>query len=424
MKIIKANFIDKTTKTQVFESIRFFEDHNSDTEILEYFKGNIFDEQKNEYDFSDEVRYAIEIEKMSLRSWYEYLVEHEKRIKKNTIIEKENREKALLVNKAIYLSFCGGGGEYPLLFNSIQCELEIFLEKTQKSATRPQPISVENNGEGKAIYQSEIPQVSFDDVVGLEAAKKAIRDKFIDPDTDKNIYNTLKIRTGGGILMYGVPGTGKTMLAQAVAHEINAKFFSVKCSDIMSKWFGESEKAVKQLFAQARRETKSVLFLDEIDALTKKTNLINNCAGTLISEMKAQMQGVDSSNRNVLIIGATNHPELIDPAFLRPGRFDVRAYIKLPNKDARISIIQKRLKEIPHTLKAEDLDELGNKTYGFNCSYVDYLCEAAKIIAKDMIKASQREEIRVEPRDFTKALQTVHSTVDINEAKRLEKWSI
>ena len=424
MQIINANFIDNETKQQVFEAIRFFEDKYSKEEIIKYFSCEIYDEHDNHYDFSDEERYTIKIEKLSLISWHVYLIDRKKRLKKDKKLSEDEKKKAIFATEMILSSFCGYGGNFPSKFKAIEFALDLFIKSRKKDGLQPRLISADVEEMGKTFYHSEIPQVSFDDVVGLDEAKKAIRDKFIDPDTYKDIYDALKIRTGGGILMYGVPGTGKTMLAQAVAHEINAKFFSIRCSDIMSKWFGESERSVKQLFEEARYEKKSVLFIDEIDAITKKSNLASSCAGTLIAEMKAQMQGVDTSNRNVLIIGATNHPELIDPAFLRPGRFDIRTYIPLPNKEARIAIIEKRLRGIPHNLTIESLEELGDRTNDFNCSDVDYLCETAKIIAKDVFKASKRATMRVELEDFVEALKTVKSSVDRCEEKRLKDWSI
>lgn len=138
-----------------------------------------------------------------------------------------------------------------------------------------------------------------------------------------------KVKTGGGVLLYGPPGTGKTYLAEAVAGELDADFFYVKASDIMSKWVGESEKRVAELFKKARESKKAVIFIDEIDALLPKRTTHSSVMQRVVPQFLAEMDGIDSRNENILLMAATNVPWNIDPAALRPGRFDFKFYIPL-----------------------------------------------------------------------------------------------
>lgn len=176
---------------------------------------------------------------------------------------------------------------------------------------------------------SEKPKVTFDDVAGLEEVKEKIRDLIITPFLYPEKAKKWKVKTGGGVLLYGPPGTGKTYLAEAVAGELDADFFYVKASDIMSKWVGESEKRVAELFKKARESKKAVIFIDEIDALLPKRTTHSSVMQRVVPQFLAEMDGIDSRNENILLMAATNVPWNIDPAALRPGRFDFKFYIPL-----------------------------------------------------------------------------------------------
>ena len=258
------------------------------------------------------------------------------------------------------------------------------------------------------------------DIAGLDEAKEAFNDRVILPIKHKKIFAKYGKQVGGGILLYGLPGTGKTMFAQAVANELKASFFSVKCSDILSKWYGESESNVKELFAKARKETISVIFFDEFEAIGAKrkespfdTNL------STVQEILAQMQGVERSKNTLLVLAATNCPWNIDGALLRPGRFNEKIYVPLPDKEARLFILKKELSKI--TL-AEDvsLNEIADRLDNYNGSDVSEFCEQCKlaVIKKELSK----ERAVLNREDVEAVLNKVHSSVLEEDVEKMEEF--
>ncbi len=185
--------------------------------------------------------------------------------------------------------------------------------------------------------------VSFSDVVGLADVKEAVFDKIINPRKHPELYKKFNIKTGGGILMYGPPGTGKTMIAKAIAKEIGADFYSIKCSDHISKWFGETERNIRELFDKARESKTSIIFFDEIDALAvNRDGCSSSPMQRVVPELLAQIQGINEQKKghSMLLIAATNKLWLIDSGFLRPGRFDDKIYVGLPDTDARAELVR------------------------------------------------------------------------------------
>ena len=208
--------------------------------------------------------------------------------------------------------------------------------------------------------------IGFDDVGGLEKVKTQMRRRIINPFLKKDLFVKFKRRAGGGVLMYGPPGCGKTMLARALAHECRAQFVNVKASDILDKWIGESEKNIASIFENARAEKPVVLFFDEIEALAQKRQFgDSHKINTTISTMLTEMDGFESDNEGVLILGATNVPWSLDSAFRRPGRFDRTIFVPPPDKLARKFILKNQLIDRP---VAPDLDisPLINRTSGFS----------------------------------------------------------
>ena len=225
----------------------------------------------------------------------------------------------------------------------------------------------------------EKPTTRFDDIAGLEDVKEEIRLKMIYPFKHPEAASRYKIKKGGGILLWGPPGTGKTMLARAVAGEIDAAFFTVKPSEIMSKWVGDSEGNVQRLFAEARKHERSIVFIDEIEALVPKRREAgagSNVMGRVVPQILAELEGFDSDRKNpLLFIGATNEPWSLDPAVLRPGRFDDKVYIGLPDLPARRKLLDLNLRGRP--LESVDLDVLAGKTEGLSGADVKNICEKA-----------------------------------------------
>lgn len=269
----------------------------------------------------------------------------------------------------------------------------------------------------------DTPDVTFEDVAGMSEVKEIVRDKVIYPRVYPHLFKTFRKKSGGGILLYGLPGTGKTMIAKAIAKETGAKMFTVKPSDLLSKWFGNSEKNVRKLFLAARSERNAVIFLDEIEGFAGSRDSDSDSMNRVVGELLTQMQGVTDSNEEdrILLIAATNRPWDIDSAFLRPGRFDERIYVPLPDLEARKVIIRNSTLGIPGHEEV-DVDGLAQETEGFNGADVEYLCEKAKEIAIRRVIAGKMKDKKFAKEDFDQALKEVRSSVAKKDISRLENW--
>ncbi|MDJ0365125.1 AAA family ATPase [Hymenobacter sp. H14-R3] len=194
----------------------------------------------------------------------------------------------------------------------------------------------------------EKPKITFADVGGMEAVKEEIRLKIIHPLHFPDLYKAFGKASGGGLLLYGPPGCGKTYLARATAGEVQANFLSVGIAEILDMWLGNSEKNLHQLFELARAQAPCVLFFDEVDALAANRHDLRQSAGrTVINQFLEELDGVSASNEGVLVMAATNAPWHLDPAFRRPGRFDKIVLVTPPDEAARASIIDILLKGKP-----------------------------------------------------------------------------
>ena len=194
----------------------------------------------------------------------------------------------------------------------------------------------------------EKPSINFSHVGGMEEVKKEIDLKIIQPLAHPEIYKAYGKKIGGGILLYGPPGCGKTYLAKATAGQINAKFISVSLNDILDMWVGNSEKNLHHIFELARENTPCVLFFDEIDALgASRSDMKQSTGRNLINQFLQELDGIENDNEGVLILGATNTPWHLDTAFRRPGRFDRILFIPPPDNTAREEILKLKLEEKP-----------------------------------------------------------------------------
>ncbi len=192
------------------------------------------------------------------------------------------------------------------------------------------------------------PNSSFDQVGGMEEVKKEISLKIIKPLEHKDLYKAYGKKIGGGILLYGPPGCGKTLMARATAGEIKANFISVGINDILDMWIGSSERNLHEIFETARKNTPCVIFIDEIDALGANRTDMNKTAGrTVINQFLAELDGLDADNDGILILGATNAPWYLDPAFRRPGRFDRIIFVAPPDDEAKAAIFRIHLANKP-----------------------------------------------------------------------------
>lgn len=214
-------------------------------------------------------------------------------------------------------------------------------------------------------YTVERPTVSFADVGGMDAVKEEIRLKIIYPLQRPELFAAYGKKMGGGILMYGPPGCGKTHLARATAGEVKARFISVGIADVLNMWMGESERNLHELFEQARDSKPCVLFFDEVDALgASRTDLRHSAGRQLVNQFLSELDGVNAGNEGVLVLAATNAPWHIDPAFRRPGRFDRIIFVPPPDQPARSQITRLMLSGKPTDMV--DTDQIAAKTDAFS----------------------------------------------------------
>ncbi len=267
----------------------------------------------------------------------------------------------------------------------------------------------------------ETPEVNWEDVGGLQEVKGKLQEAVEWPLKKPEVFKRMGIRPPRGILLYGPPGTGKTLLAKAVAKESEANFILVNGPSLLSKWVGESEKAVREIFRKARQTAPTILFFDEIDALVprRSSSSDSHVQERIVNQMLTEMDGLESLN-DVVIIGATNRPDIIDPALLRQGRFDRVILTPAPDEESRNTIFKIYTKDMPID-KDVDLASLAKKTQGYAGSDIEGVCrEAALIALRSDIKS---KEVAME--HFKEALSVVKPSIskDVEEAyKKLEEY--
>jgi len=268
----------------------------------------------------------------------------------------------------------------------------------------------------------ERPQVRFNDVAGLEKVKEHIRLRMVYPFTHPELARRYGIKKGGGLLLFGPPGVGKTLLARAVAGEIDAPFFSVKPSDIMSKWVGEAEQNIAKLFSAARRFPRAVIFIDEVEALIpKRRRSQSTVMQRVVPQILSEMEGFERHEGALLFIGATNEPWMLDPAVLRPGRFDEKIYVPLPDLPARRRILEMNLRGKPLAPDV-DIGELAELMEGYSGADIVNVCrKVADAAFLKAVKAGVDRPIRMS--DFLSALHEVHPSVVPKDLRRFEEFA-
>jgi transitional endoplasmic reticulum ATPase len=223
----------------------------------------------------------------------------------------------------------------------------------------------------------EVPSVRWDDVGGMEAAKQALREAVELPLTRPDIFTRFKVEPPKGILLFGPPGTGKTLLAKAVATESKANFIAVRGAEVMSKWVGESEKIVAEIFRRARQAAPAVLFIDELDSLAplRGTGLDSRVSERVVNQLLVELDGLEELE-GVVVLAATNRPDMLDPALLRAGRFDIYIYTPPPDAKTRQAIFAVHTRGMP-VAKDVDLAQLGKLTEGFTGADIKNVCRKA-----------------------------------------------
>ena len=285
------------------------------------------------------------------------------------------------------------------------------------------------------FIQSEIlsssPDVHWDDIAGLEFAKKTIKEIIIWPMLRPDLFNGIR-RPPKGLLLFGPPGTGKTMIAKAIASQSKSMFFNISASSLMSKWIGESEKLVRTLFALASFYQPSVVFIDEIDSLlTSRSENENEASRRIKTEFLVQLDGAGTNIEDrILIIGATNRPQEIDDAFVR--RLSKRLYIPLPNKISRKQLIMRVLEKErknnnKYDISEADIDDIIIKTKGYSGSDLINVCKEAAMMpirSIEDITNCQLEHLRgVNKNDFDEALFNVKPSINEKSIEQYIEWN-
>jgi len=258
----------------------------------------------------------------------------------------------------------------------------------------------------------EIPRVEWDEVGGLEEVKQRLKETVEWPLTNPEGFERLGIEPPRGMVLYGPPGTGKTLIAKAVATESAANFIAIKGPEVMSKWVGESEKKLREVFRKAKQVSPCIVFLDELDALapTRGTGGDNNVSDRLVDQLLTSMDGLENLE-GVIIIGATNRPEVIDSALLRPGRFDRMILVSEPDEDARKKILEIHTKAMP--LKGVNLGNLAKSMVGYTGADIEGVVREAAILA--LRKNPKAKEVTM--KHFKEALEQVAPSVTEDTVK-------
>lgn len=261
----------------------------------------------------------------------------------------------------------------------------------------------------------EVTTTRWDDIGGLDDVKSQLKESVEWPIKNPVMFKRLGITPPKGILLYGPPGCGKTMLARGVATESEANFISIKGPEIFSKWVGESEKAIREIFRKGRTASPSVIFMDEVDAVVPRRGLGFSDSGAserVISQLLTEMDGIVSLE-NVVVIAATNRPDILDPSVLRPGRFDRLIYVPPPDEKTRLSIFKIHTKNMP-LAEDVDLEDLAKITAGYSGADIEGACREAAISA---LRVNQNTKA-VTMDDFKKTLEKLGPTI----TPEMEAW--
>lgn len=262
----------------------------------------------------------------------------------------------------------------------------------------------------------EVPNVHWSDIGGLKEVKQELEESVEWPLKYRDIFDYAHSRAPKGILLYGPPGTGKTLLAKAVANESEANFISIKGPELLSKWVGESERGVREIFHKARQAAPCIIFMDELDSLVPTRGGFGDSQVTerVISQILTELDGLEEL-RDVTVIGATNRPDMIDQALLRPGRFDKLLYVPVPDLESRKEIFQIHLKQKP-LAKDISIDELASKTEGYSGADIQAVAETAVMNAirqyigkfkNQKESMAKLDQLVVTRQDFEKAMRKV-----------------
>jgi len=257
-----------------------------------------------------------------------------------------------------------------------QCDQRSEDKRTNRRAAAKD--GDDSGGKASDWIIREVPDIGFDDIAGLEDVKHEIRLKMIYPFAHPELAAQYRIAVGGGLLLFGPPGTGKTMIAKAIAKEIQATMFVVSPAQVLSKWVGEAEQNIRKLFEAAKAETKAIIFIDEVESLVPSRRDSNSSVMTrVVPQILQEIEGFDrKGDRPLLFVGATNEPWALDPAMMRPGRFDSKVYVPLPDAPARHKLLEIYLGKRPFAADV-DFAEIVGLVDGYSGADIKSIVERA-----------------------------------------------
>jgi len=267
-----------------------------------------------------------------------------------------------------------------------------------------------------------IPETALKDVAGLKDIKNFVYQRILAPFEDDETAFSLKLRVGGGMLLYGPPGTGKTLIATAIAADIQARFIDISPSVIVG-YPGEAERRLETMFAALEKEPRVVVFLDEAEwILCKRGEQTSSVMQRITPVLLAQLSRIfKQRTRPIVVIAATNKPEMIDPAFLRPGRFDKVFLVGLPEREARNDILKSQLRSRSHRLDEKELRELTDKLDGYSGADIEHIVEEAAF--KAFARRNEGKGVAILVADIQSAIEKTPKSVSSEENKRFQEWA-
>jgi len=260
----------------------------------------------------------------------------------------------------------------------------------------------------------EVPNVKWESIGGLEDTKQELKEAVEWPLLQPQMFTRMGIRPPKGVLLYGAPGTGKTMLAKAVANESNANFILVKGPELLSMWLGESERGIRKVFEKARQVSPAIIFFDEIDSIAPRRGANNdsgNAAERVVNQMLTEMDGLEEMH-DIVIIGATNRPDIVDTGLLRPGRFDRILLVQAPDLEARKKIFEVHTKGMP-LAEGIDIAKLAEITDGYVGADIEGVCREAAMLAL----RNDNEAKQISMHDFENVLKNIGPSASLETEK-------
>ncbi|XP_062621876.1 spastin-like isoform X1 [Saccostrea cucullata] len=356
----------------------------------------------------------------------------------NSKVNKPIRQKPMAIHKSNSIPRTNPGGQNKI--NSPAAAREYYKQTPRLNAPgnkkRPDLSKIKLKNVDKNIAETILneildtgPAVTFKDISGQEAAKEALQEIVILPALRPELFTGLRA-PARGLLLFGPPGNGKTMLAKAVANESNATFFNISASSLTSKWVGEGEKLVRAMFIIAKELQPSVVFMDEIDSLLcERREGENDASRRLKTEFLVQFDGVSgSADDKVLIMGATNRPQELDNAVLR--RFAKRVYVKMPGKETRKDMLSHLLSKHGNPLSSQELDHIAQLTEGYSGSDLNALAKDAALgpirdLSTKEVKTVDANQVRnITQKDFLEALKRIRRSVAPESLHQYETWNL